>query len=113
MIPSTITSQGDTDRSSSPIVIVSDPLGTTQDSTSLRADNPGSLTSATLRVRTDELKRSVSSPQVIIKNYNGKLMLYVARLTNSNIYVSIDLKFAKAQQDFPTSVVHFVQKRYM
>lgn len=53
------TSSGEAERAISPIVTVTDPLSITTE-TVVRAD---SATTATLRVRTEELKRSVSSPQ--------------------------------------------------
>lgn len=58
-------SSGDAERAISPVVVVSDPLGTSvPESPPVRADSAATPTSATLRVRTDELKRSASSPQV-------------------------------------------------
>lgn len=57
----------DAERAVSPVVMVSDPLATSTTETPLRADSaatPTTATTATLRVRTDELKRSASSPQV-------------------------------------------------
>lgn len=52
-------------------MIVTDPLSTTTE-TVVRAD---SATTATLRVRTEELKRSVSSPQVSHFMYAGLVYL--------------------------------------
>lgn len=81
MIPNTLpsTSQSDAERAASPIVVVSDPLGTSQEVTPLRADTASSVTSAataTLRVRTDELKRSASSPQVNCINISVRMMFF-------------------------------------
>lgn len=57
------TTQSEIDRASSPIVVVSDSLATSQEVTRTDNTSVGSSATATLRVRTDELKRSVSSPQ--------------------------------------------------
>lgn len=64
---------------------VTDPLSITTE-TVVRAD---SATTATLRVRTEELKRSVSSPQVSHLMYaglvNSVFKLYVTHLQNRNL----------------------------
>lgn len=60
------THSGDAERAISPVVILSDPLAQPQSENQQRtADNVATAqTATTLRVRTDELKRSSSSPQV-------------------------------------------------
>lgn len=60
---------GDAERAVSPVVVVTDPLSTTPPATPLRADSAVTATTATLRVKTDELKRSASSPQVSVLLY--------------------------------------------
>ncbi|XP_018335400.1 protein tramtrack, alpha isoform isoform X2 [Agrilus planipennis] len=64
MHQSSTTSTGsvDAERAVSPVVVVSDCASSGSENTTLRAETAPSAT-ATLRVRTDELKRSSSSPQ--------------------------------------------------
>nr|XP_022918167.1 protein bric-a-brac 1-like isoform X1 [Onthophagus taurus]XP_022918168.1 protein bric-a-brac 1-like isoform X1 [Onthophagus taurus] len=61
LLPQTHSSEGE--RSISPMIIFSDPLATSPKDTPTRSESFPTETTATLRVRTDELRRSASSPQ--------------------------------------------------
>ncbi|KAK9680819.1 hypothetical protein QE152_g38797 [Popillia japonica] len=63
LLPQTHCNEGD--RSISPVVVVSDPLAMSPHDTHSRTERGPPETTATLRVRTDELRRSSSSPQII------------------------------------------------
>jgi hypothetical protein len=51
-------------RAVSPVVVVSDPLSVASHEVPLRADSAATAPPSSLRIRSDELKRSASSPQV-------------------------------------------------
>ncbi|GJQ71049.1 hypothetical protein Trydic_g958 [Trypoxylus dichotomus] len=66
LLPQSHSNEGD--RSISPVVVVSDPLAVSPHDTLSRTDRCPPETTATLRVRTDELRRSSSSPQACTRS---------------------------------------------
>lgn len=90
------------ERAVSPIVVISDPLSTSPHGTvpALRADTAASSVpaTATLRVRTDELTRSASSPQEDVSNNKNKFAFKINMLSknyylHTQNYIWLDTHF--------------------